>query len=187
MINLLSPNDRKQLAASRTNTLLLRYLVATVALMALIIIEMSVVYFFFASSKNHSNETIASNEQSISKYGDVKKQANEFRSNLTTAKDILSKQVSFTAVLKELSNNMPPGTVLDSISLDPAQMTTPTTITVQAKDEAAAIRFKEVFHASSVFADVSFASLTRGDTGAYPYTATYNVTFNPKILEAKIE
>lgn len=187
MINLLSPDDRKQLAASRTNTLLARYLIATAILMVFIILEMTVVHFFFVSSKNQSNEAIAANEQSMSEYNNVQKQAAEFRSNLATAKDILGKQVSFTAILKELSSSMPPGTVMDTVSLDPAQMTSPTTITIRTKDTAAAIRFKEVFHESTVFSDVSFASLTSGeDDGGYPYTATYNVTYNPKLLETKI-
>ena len=54
MINLLPPNDRRQLAAARTNTLLVRYVVVLPILIIAMIAEMGAVYFFMNSIQTNN-------------------------------------------------------------------------------------------------------------------------------------
>ena len=59
MINLLPPNDRRQLAAARTNTLLVRYVVILPILIIAMLAEMGVVYFFMNSIQTNNRRIIA--------------------------------------------------------------------------------------------------------------------------------
>ena len=54
MINLLPPNQRKELAAARTNTLLLRYVILLGILIGIIIVEIGIVYVILNNDKHNS-------------------------------------------------------------------------------------------------------------------------------------
>ena len=54
MINLLPPAYKKQLAASRTNTLLRRYVVLLFVLVFIVLAEIGGVYFFIATERGRN-------------------------------------------------------------------------------------------------------------------------------------
>ncbi len=85
MINLLPPNDRRQLAAARTNTLLVRYVVILPILIIAMLAEMGAVYFFMNSIQTNNRRIIAENEAQAARYADVKKKGSEYKKNLLVA------------------------------------------------------------------------------------------------------
>ena len=110
MINLLPPNDRRQLAAARTNTLLVRYVVILPILIIAMLAEMGAVYFFMNSIQTNNRRIIAENETQAARYADVKKKGSEYKKNLLVAKSILDTQFPYTAVLTAIAQALPEGT-----------------------------------------------------------------------------
>ena len=98
MINLMPNDDRRQLTAARTNTLLLRYVILMGVFAALLVMELVAVYFIVSIGRANNEQTIRENETKTAQYNDVKQQATLFRSNLATAKYILDKQVPYTKI-----------------------------------------------------------------------------------------
>lgn len=184
MINLLPPTARKELVASRTNTLLLRYVFLLLSLVGLLIVEMAVVFVFLSTSKASNQATITENASKTAAYASTSQQADAFKSNLAVAKVILSKQVPYTKILQVLSDAMPPGTIIDKISIDPSTFGAPTTLSIRAKNYDDAIALRNNLNKSTAFSDVNFQSITlqQQDKTGYAYTATLNVTFKKEVL-----
>lgn len=192
MINLLAPSDRRELAAARTNTILFRYVLLLIVVIAFLCLEMVAMYFVVNTEKLRNEQIITENEQKATQYADTKKEADTFRSNLSTAKYILGKQVPHTALILTLANNLPADTVLDKIAIDPTTFGTPTILTVKMKSYDQAIKVKTalqqtIFEKKPLFSSVSFQSVAaadakEGQTTPYPITATYNITYSKAVL-----
>jgi len=188
MINLLPTEDQRQLAAARTNTLLLRYTILLGVFVVVLVMEILAVYVVVNIGKTQNQSTISENDAKAASYASVKQQADTFRSNLATAKYILDKQVPYTTLMLALSQNLPSGAVLDKIAIDPATFGTPTTLTVRTTSYDKAIAVKTSLQNAKVgdtalFTSVSFDSVSSGDAQSqYPYTAVFNVTYSKAAL-----
>ncbi len=183
MINLLSPEDKRQLRAARTNNLLLRYTILLVVLLLVLMAEMGGAYAVIAADKANNEAIIAENNAKTAGYDDTKRQAAAFATNLSTAKYILGQQVPFTSIILRLAAALPEDAVIDKISLDPATFGTPTTLTVHTVSYSSAINIKDNLQKSGMFSDVSFQSVNQGDAKSHPYTATLNVTYSKDLLK----
>ncbi len=184
MINLLSPDDRRQIAASRTNSLLLRYIFLLALLVAVMMLEMGGVYLLLTNEKARNESVISDNNQKTVTYAETKQRAAKFESDLATAKYILGQQVPYTKILTSIAQALPSEAVVDTLDLDPATFGSPTTLTIRTKSYSSAINVKASLQESKVFSDVSFQSVAQADndTDGFPYTATYNVTYSKDIL-----
>ncbi|HJP80866.1 MAG TPA: PilN domain-containing protein [Candidatus Saccharimonadales bacterium] len=177
MINLLPHEDKRQIRAARSNTLLLRYnfLILGVALIAAV--SIGGVYFYLNNSKVASEATIARNKERASGFNDTANEASTFRANLATAKQIMDREVVYTKVVLKLAKSLPSGTVLQSLSLDASTFGTPTVLIAKTKTANDAIALKDALQKSDIFTDVHFDSLVAQDNGPYFFTANFNVTF----------
>lgn len=190
MINLMPPEDRRQLAAARTNTLLLRYTILFGLVIAFLVLEMVAMYFVVGMSKARDEATIRDNEQKTAAYASVKKDAEVFRANLATANYILGKQIPYTKLVLTIANSLPSGAVLDKLSIDPTTFGTPTTLTVKMDSYDKSIAVKTALQNTKVnnntplFSSVSFQSVSSqaGATDGYPLTAVYSVTYSKAAL-----
>ncbi|HEU5122303.1 MAG TPA: PilN domain-containing protein [Candidatus Saccharimonadales bacterium] len=177
MINLLPPEEKRQLRAARTNTLLLRYNIALLIVFGLLALATAFVYFYLSNTRATAEQTISDNQAKAASYAPVASQAQEFRNNLSVAKQILGNEVTYSKVILSIAGLMPAGTVLDKLALDSKNFGTPMTLTAQAKSYDNAIQLKESFQSSPLFSDVHFESITssEGNTG-YPFTVNLSVT-----------
>lgn len=189
MINLMPPNDRRQLAAARTNTLLLRYSVLLGAVIGILVIELIAMFVVVNMEKGQNEATIRDNQAKTASYAAVEQQAASFRTNLSTASYILGKQISYTSLILALANSLPSGSVISQLSLDPSSFGTPTTLNVtttsyqRAIDVKTALQNAKINSSLPLFSSVSFQSVsTTGGTSAYPFTAVYNVTYSKAAL-----
>jgi len=179
MINLLPSEDIRQLRAARSNTLLIRYNILLLAGIVFLGLMTGVTYIYLTSTKATAESTIAENRDKVSDYSQIEDEAEEFRNNLATAKQILDKDVSYTKVILEISQLLPGGVILDNLTLDPQTFGSETTITAQAKDYASALALKDAFEQSSLFTNVHFQTITVNETpqdAGYPISANLNVT-----------
>ncbi len=189
MINLLPPDDKKQLVASRTNSLLLRYSILLGVFVAVLAIEIVGMTFVVDLGKSQNEAVIQENEVKTAGYAATRQKAEAFRSNLATAKYILDKQVPYTTLIFALAGNLPAGAVIDTLSIDPAAFGTPTTLTVNTTSYQKAIDVKnslqnaKVNDTTPLFTSVSFQSVTASESASnYPYTAVYNITYSKAAL-----
>lgn len=189
MINLLSPEDKRQLAAARTNSLLLRYTILLSIVIGVLILEMAGVAVFLNLDKSRNEAAIQENEAKTASYSQVKIQAGEFQNNLATAKYILGKQVPYSTLILALANNLPSNAVLDNLTIDPATFGQGTTLTVQTTSYNRAITVKTALQNIKIddvplFTSVSFSSVSAStDPGAkYRYTAIYEVVYSQAVL-----
>jgi len=176
MINLLPPEDKRQLQAARSNTLLLRYNFLLVGAVIFLLSATGVVYFYLNTTKASAEQTIKDNDAKVSDYASVETQANSFRSSLSTAKQILDQDVAYTKVILEISQLLPPGVVMDTLSLDAKTFGTPTTFAAKAKNYDAALKLKDSLQSSSLFSNVYFASISGDGDSSYPINVSLNVT-----------
>jgi Tfp pilus assembly protein PilN len=176
MINLLPPEQKKQIRAARSNLLLLRYNILLLGALTFLLIATAVTYFYLNNTKASSEKTIQENRAKVTDYRSVQQKADNFRSNLATAKQILDKDVTYTKVIIEISRLLPPGVTLDTLSLDSKTFGTSTTFAAKAKSYDAALALKDSLQKSTVFSNVYFASISGTGTGDYPINVNLNVT-----------
>lgn len=179
-------NDRKQLAAARTNTLLLRYTVLLGVFIVVLVIEIIGVYIVMNIGKSQNEATIATNETKAVGFAATKQQAAAFKSNLATAKYILDKQVPYTDIILALSQSLPAGAFISTFVIDPASFGTSTNLSVTTSSYDAAINVKSSLQDAKMndkklFSAVSFVSVSQVDGKGF--TAIYDITYSPEVLK----
>ena len=98
MINLLPPEEKRQIRARITNTLLLRYCIATLLLTIPLSTLAGGTYMIILNQKSAAEESIQNSQQKSSQYADIRAEAQEFKSNLNTAKTILDKEIKYSQI-----------------------------------------------------------------------------------------
>jgi Tfp pilus assembly protein PilN len=183
MINLLPPEDKRQLRAARTNSLLVRYNILLLGVAVFLAVAIGLTYILLSNSKSTAEQQMIENQAKAAQYAEVERKAQLFRSNLTTAKQILDAEVNYSSVLLKIAAVMPSGTILDRLNLDASTFGTPTTFVAQVRDYDTALRLKAAFENSDLFTDVNFQSITAttGGQTAYPLNVTLNVTIKKEV------
>lgn len=176
MINLLPPEVKRQTAAARANLLLLRYIVLLLGAIGFMLAAIGLVYVYLGSAKATAEEAIASNIAKAGGFGSVETDANAFKQNLSNAKQILDSDVTYTKVILEIANVLPPGVVLGTLNLDSQTFGTPTTLTANVRNYPTVLRLKDSLQASTIFSNVSIQTINDGGSGDYPLTASFSVT-----------
>ena len=188
MINLMPLEDRKQLAAARTNTLLLRYTVLLGIFIVVLVMEIIAMYVVMDIGKSQNETSIADNNNRAIEFSETKKQAADFKSNLATAKYILDKQVPYTDIILALAKSLPAGATISNFTIDPASFGTPTSMSVSTSSYDAAIKTKTSLQDAKMgekllFSDVSFSSVSGSGDANNSYTAVFDLTFSPEVLK----
>lgn len=177
MINLLPPDSKRELRAARSNTLLLRYNVLLLGALAFLFLATGIVYVYLNDAKAKAERTVAENQVRTASYSAVERQAQAFRSNLTTGKQILASEVNYSKVILQIAALMPSGTILETLQLDVATFGTQTTLSARARSYDAALSLKNSFQGSPLFSNVHFQSISGGgDDASYPISVNLNVT-----------
>jgi Tfp pilus assembly protein PilN len=182
MINLLPPEEKRQLAASRTNSLLLRYNIFMIGVLAFIGLAIGVTYVYLTNTQATAEHQVAENQSRVSNYNEVQQQETTFKANLATAKQILDKEIVYTKAILTISRMLPSGVVLESLDLDAQTFGTQTTLAFQAKSIDDTLVLKKVFENSTVFKNAHFQDIdTTGGSAGYPVTVNMNVTIDKSI------
>jgi Tfp pilus assembly protein PilN len=177
MINLLPPDEKREIQAGRSNILLLRYNILLVISVGFLMAAIGIVYVYLGNTKAGAEQTIKENQAKVVDFAATEKEANEFKNNLSIAKQILDKEVTYTKVILDISALLPKGVVLDSLNLVAKTFGTPVTLNARAKNVDSAIALKTAFQNSPLFSNVNFQSISTGE-GDYPVQVNLNVTIN---------
>lgn len=189
MINLLPPEQKRQIIAGQSNTLLLRYCTLSIALTILIFAMAGAIYLVLMNSMRMAENTIASGNEKSLAYQKDETEANEFKKNLATAKAILDKEVTYSLVAVRIANSLPPNIVINSLQLDSSTFGQPVTLEASGKTYSDAISLKTALEKSSYFNNVFLESVSEQSNSSeserppYPVNISINVTIDPGIAK----
>lgn len=183
MINLLPLEDKQILRAGRTNWLLVRYVIFGLGVSVTIIVITVATWLYLNTIRTEALARVAINEDVVNQLAADKVRVDEFESNLTIAKQILSKEVNYSTIVLRYASVIPNGTIIDSIVLEPSIIGTPSTFTARAKSEQKVLELKDALNASSYFRDVKFSEIGVDRSDAYRYSVTISLIVDKSILE----
>ena len=184
MINLLPPQQKKQIKAGRANVILLRYIGILSSGVILLAILLSGTFLVLNMSRANTQDRVDVTNEKIAQYSATKTAAEQFRSDLATAKTILDKEVTYSKLIYKLADAVPSGVVLDSLDLNSKTLGAQTTLSAETKSYEDAIRLKTSFEQNKdLFSDVHFVSVTGGGSGTYPVKASLSVVIKKDALK----
>lgn len=189
MINLISPEQKRDIRAARSNVTLLRYGTMLAVTGALVVLLYGVGFWLVLSEKQAALAKQEELNKTIQSYAEVKNQAETFRKNLAIAKKILANETSYSTFLTTLGNYVPSGAIITTLSVGTTTPAANNALTVEARAMSynKTLELKEALEKSPLFEDVSLISATRPDdlsgltglTARYPYQASYSLKLSP--------
>lgn len=184
MINLLPINDRRDLGAARANTLLVRYLMLFLVIIAIIASIFGFAYFSLETSYDLETEKKSKNDSEFAKLASKQQQITAFQNNLATSKQILDNKIDYTGAILKIASSIPSNVVLSELTLSKESFAGPLTLSALAKTNEAATGLKTRLEDSIFYSEVHYSSITYepGSSEEYAYRISINVTLNKEEL-----
>jgi Tfp pilus assembly protein PilN len=187
MINLLPDERKREIRAARLNVVLLRYNFIAIATVALIAAAYAGFYVVLQGNQQKAEALINENAQKASSLSSGNQEAEEYRRNLAIASQILANNISYTDALIAVTKLLPPGTVLDHISLSANSLNQQTEFQIHATSYDTALKLTDSFQKSDIFDNVYFETLTAADAATrvsanYPVDVLISAKLNKKVL-----
>lgn len=185
MINLLNPDQKKQLRAARRNTIWLRYTLLTLAsLIAINAVFGLTAWYIFGQENSYKSELSSNGDQRGSEYKKDKDAAVSFRNNLATAKTILDGTTNFSDVILAIASTVPSGCVMDNLTLSSQSFGTAQNFPFKCKSQGDALQLKSSLQKNTaLFQNVNILSTTQEDTGDTPSPYPVTVTMSAILLK----
>jgi len=184
MINLLPPQEKKQITAGRVNVLLRRYCIVSLSLLGLLAVTIAGFYLLLTNNKSTAQEAIDEGNRKLTEYQVVQKNVDSFKNNLSTAKAFLGNEVNYFA---KIAKALPSNVVLQSLTLDSSTFGAPTSLSALGKTNNDALRLKTSLEESGIFQNVHLESISSATSGAekgdYPVSISINVTLKPEVAK----
>lgn len=167
MINLLPDETKREIRAARRNILLRRYVVGLTMALLLLVGAFGVGYYVSINERWAAEEQLATTEQQSVAFAKINKEAKEFAENLTTAKSILSNQVTYSQLVTDIAKTLPKGAVLASLNISAQDFGKPVTITALTTNAGSVpLELKSSLQKSQLFENVSIISITEKEGAA---------------------
>ncbi len=175
MINLLPYETKRQIQAARVNVILFRYVIFLGIAAGFLAMACLTAYLFINNPFSFTN-TIVKNTSSSK----VQSDAATVKTNLANAKSILDQQVSYSKVLLAISNALPAGTKLDTLSINDGSFGTNTSLSVLATKADLSSALQTGFSNPQFFSNYKLESTKTGQdpTSKYPFTLNISFTIN---------
>lgn len=181
MINLLPPDYKENIAYARRNRLLLNW--SGVLFVALLFLALIITGGYLFMNESISRQTAQSEQarQQLKddKIDETKARLDEISSNTKLALQVLSREILFSSLLKQLGTSLPAGTALQSIQIDKIEGAI--TLQASAKDveSATQIQVNLADPKNKIFqqADIESISCTASGGTAQPCTVQLRALF----------
>lgn len=183
MINLLPDDTKQSIRAARMNVILLRYNVFFLIAIGLLLAICLSFYVVLSISLSMANEKSQENLAKAASFSDVRKEAEEYKSNLAIANKILGTSVSYTTNVFELTKLLPTGVRLDDVAFNASDFGKEISISAHAKGYAQATKLKENFQNTTLLSNAYFQSVTEeaaanGEQSEYPVSVIIRAQLN---------
>lgn len=122
-INLLPPQHKSDIIFARRNTVLKNWIIASCIGVAGIIVVQAAGYFFINQSEKSTQVQVnnARTQLSAQKQDEVQKQVTSISEGVKLTLQVLQRQIFFSKLLVQVGAVMPPGTSLDTLTINSTQ------------------------------------------------------------------
>lgn len=180
MINLLSPNDKKQFHAARRNTVWVRYTFLIIAVLVAVNIILGATALLIQGQQDASKQKIINNENQRDKeYISARQEAERFRQNLSIAKTILSEETRYSDIVLNITRAIPSECILGNLTLNAQSfsLTESQTLSFSCRTQDDVVKLKtSMENTPAVFGKVSILSTTAvqdtNNSSPFPVTAS---------------
>lgn len=183
MINLLPAERKKVIKAGLVNRLLVRYVFLSVGVLIAVLIVFALAWIYLITVKSDAEQTIASAQASSRSIQEDAAKVAAFEDNLKTARAILDKEINYSEIVLRYAAEIPPNTIIDTITLDPTIVGTPSAFTAKVKSEDDVTKLKDALTKSPYFDKVRFleVALNQGEV-TYKYSVYIELIINKALL-----
>jgi hypothetical protein len=181
MINLLPPDVKQEIAYARRNTKLLRVVSAGGAAIAGMLVIILFGYIFIHNSMVHYQTQIAQSQDTLKtqKLDETQKRVETISSDLKLIVQVLSKEVLFSKLVKQIGSAMPANSVMSNIDISKVQGGLDLTANAVDYQTATQVQVNLQDPANKLFDKVDIISVTCGGTTnpRYPCTVIMRALF----------
>lgn len=183
MINLLPPEHAASIRYGRQNTVLRVWLLGmAVAIVGLVILLSGGWVYMNSQTKNLQTGINITNQQlQAQNLSQVQSDAKEITGDINVIDKVLSQEIRFSDLIQAIGNDMPPGTVLGSLSLS-NKVSGALDLSASAKDYTSATQVAVNLSSAQngLFSQVDIISVecNSDPTKTYPCTATLQALFS---------
>ncbi len=199
MINLLPPEVREDLIFARRNTQLLRWVIAMILVIIAIFVVVIVGQLYIdQSSKSYRTQIEQTqNELKVQKLEETQKKVENISGSLKLAIQVLSRQLLFSSILKQIGAAMPEGSVLTGLSITKVEggidltaaardYSTATQVQLNLQDANNKIFEKaDILNVQCAGAETSSTNQNTGQSTANPLDTLYPCKISIRALFAK--
>lgn len=182
MINLLPTDYAQSIRFGRQNAMLRSWLIgAVVAIAGLVVIFVGGWLYINQQAKTLQKNIDTTNQQlEAQNLAQVQKDAKEITGDIKVITQVLGTEVRFSDLIQAIGNDMPPGTVLSSLSLSKVSGAVDLSTGVVNYSSAAQIAVNLSQSKNDLFSKVDIISVncTNSTTKTYPCTATFKALFS---------
>lgn len=182
MINLLPPETKETYRYARRNRTLLRWTTACVLSIAGGALLAGGGYLYLNKSISDTNQQIANSNQQLQdqNLASVQKQVTSISNNLKLTVQVLSQEILFSKLLKQLASVTPSNAILTNLSITQAQGGVDITAQTANYDAATQLQVNLADPKNQIFSKADIVSIncnTGSATGKYPCTTTLRALF----------
>lgn len=184
MINLVAPDEKKQLRAARHNHTLANYLTIFFLSVLVLVGVFGVGFYITLAETEAAVAQKAQNDQSAQTFANTRKAADDFAKDLLVAKTILESDVRFSQLISDIAAVIPSGVILSNLTFTSQAGDAPLTINAKAKSYDGTITLKNSLETSPIFENVQIISATTSagqdaEADDYPINISVSVQFSP--------
>jgi Tfp pilus assembly protein PilN len=174
MINLLPPEYKDQLIYARRNTRMVRWsFVMGFVVVGMVLIIGAGMLFIHKSIDSYTASNADTEAQlKLQKVDEIQKEVKTFSDNMKLVVQVLSKEVLFSKLIKQMGSAMPPNTVLDGLQINQIQGGLDFSARAKDYDAATQVQVNLKDPKNKIFSDTDLLSITCQDTAALRIAAS---------------
>lgn len=182
MINLLPPDQREAIMYARRNTKLRSWVVALITILIGMLLFLAAGQVYIERTTDRYTAQVEAEQISLKsqKLEETQKQVQDLSNNLKLIIQVLSREVLFSKLLRQVGNVMPPGSVLSSIEI--SKVEGGIDLSAQAKDynTASQVQVNLQDPSNKLFDKVDIIQVSCGTAkdGPYPCKVTLRALFS---------
>lgn len=180
MINLLPPGVKQDIAYARKNNGLLHYcFFAVIVIIGMAVITVGGVFYMQRSRKAYQDQVARSTTSLQSQHLEsIQKQAEEISGNIKLTTDVLSRQVLFSKLLKQIGAAMPAKTSLSDLKITTGESGITLTAAASDYNSASQVQINLADPSNKIFKKADLVSINCDkSTTQYPCTVVIRALF----------
>jgi|SRR3989344_6845023 len=183
MINLLPPEVKQNLTYSRRNTELMNWIVLfVVSILGVWVIVMGGLFYMQQSIDNYSSQRVKNQDDINSQHLDsTQKQVQEISSSLKLVVQVLSREIQFSKLIKQIGTVIPANASLTNLAITQTQGGIDLTAITTDEDAATQVQINLQDPANKIFDKADILNISCSDVGTinprYPCTVTIRAQF----------